>query len=515
VASRVAIHLAGVRFDARPLNYAGQVLSRVHLRDDLIESLTHLHSQPPLFNLFIGLGLRAPLSWENEVFRFSYLAFGLALALCLHAVLRRLGVGPRVGVALTLVFMLSPSVFLYENFLLYDYPVVLFLCVAVLALQRYEDDHRVRDVALFFAALTALVLTRSMFHLVWLVAWAGALILHRRSQWKQVAAVAAVSLMTVVAVYANNLRISGSFTSSSSLGISLAKITLSQLPRAERQALVARGELSPLALVDPLSPVAAYRGVVPPPTPAGVAVLDDEVKGEYPNSPTEDLFRPNDNNSTYIDVSNGYLDDALRTIRMRPGAYLRGISTAYGLFFRPASDFAPLGENRERVAWLERLYNVVVYGVVSGGEGSRTFPVAETGYRQGPGRTAWLVVLSYVVALVGGAWVLWRGRRGDGRHHPPLVLGFLWSTIAYVMVVTNVVEVGENNRFRLYTEPLVIALLAALVVAWRWRPPRKESVAPTERGMPRSCGRQPIRYEGGKPSGRELLVVVRPWERST
>jgi hypothetical protein len=56
------------------------------------------------------------------------------------------------------------------------------------------------------------------------------------------------------------------------------------------------------------------------------------------------------------------------------------------------------------------------------------------------------------------------------------------------MVVTNVVEVGENNRFRLYTEPLVIALLAALVVAWRWRTPRKESVAPTERGMPRVVG---------------------------
>ncbi len=463
VASRVAIHLAGVRFDTRPMNYAGQVLSRVHLTNDLIETLTHLHSQPPLFNLFLGVGLRAPRSWENEVFHFSYLAFGLALALCFHAVLRRLGVGPKVAVALTLAFMLSPSVFLYENYLLYDYPVALLLCVALLALQRYEEGHRVRDVALFFAALTALVLTRSMFHLLWLVAWVAVLVLHRRhADWKQVVALAAVPLVAVVAVHANNRRVSGSFTSSSTLGISLAKITVSQLTRAEREALVARGELSPLALVDPLSPVAAYRGVVPPPPPTGVAVLDDEVKPEYANPPTEDLFRPNDNNSTYIAVSNGYLEDALKTIRMRPGAYLQGIGTAYNLFFRPASDFAPLGDNRDRVAWLERLYNVGVYGVVSGGEGSRVFPVAETHYRQGPGRTAWLVVFGYAVALVGGAWALWQGRR-RGEGPPPLVLAFLWSTIAYVTVVANVIEVGENNRFRLYTEPLVIALLAALV----------------------------------------------------
>ncbi len=45
------------------------------------------------------------------------------------------------------------------------------------------------------------------------------------------------------------------------------------------------------------------------------------------------------------------------------------------------------------------------------------------------------------------------------------MLGFLWSTIAYVMIVSNAVEVGENTRFQLYTEPLVVLLLAALAVA--------------------------------------------------
>ncbi len=76
-------------------------------------------------------------------------------------------------------------------------------------------------------------------------------------------------------------------------------------------------------------------------------------------------------------------------------------------------------------------------------------------------------MLQYAVALVGGAWALWpgRGRGGPARGIPPLALAFLWSTVAYLTVLSNAVEVGENTHFRLYTEPLVL-LLAALVAAW-------------------------------------------------
>ncbi|MBW3580061.1 MAG: hypothetical protein KY447_02250 [Actinobacteria bacterium] len=35
--------------------------------------------------------------------------------------------------------------------------------------------------------------------------------------------------------------------------------------------------------------------------------------------------------------------------------------------------------------------------------------------------------------------------------------------------MSNAVEVGENDRFRLYSDPLVVLLLAALTVAWRQR----------------------------------------------
>lgn len=460
VASRLLIFISGVRFDTGPLNYAGQILDPARLQGDLFAAIANLHAQPPLFNLFVGLVLQAPYSWQVLLFHLTYLVLGLVLALAVYRVLRRFEVGPTVSAALTGALILSPSIMLFENWLLYDYPVTVILVLAVLALQRFEHRHRPKDAGAFLALLAVLALTRSLFHLFWLLLWVGVLMLHRRrSDWRRVAVAAALPVLAVVAVHASNARISGSFNASSSLGVSLSKITTFQLTHVERQRLVDQGLLSPLALVHPMSHVSAYRGLVPHRPPTGVGVLDDETKGGY----HDDLVSPNLNNILFVDVSNAALEDALRTVRSRPGAYVSGLATSYNLFFRPGSDVFIGTRNAEAVAWLQALYRLA-YGVTSS-EGRPYSADARVQYRQAPGRTAWMLVVAYAVALIAGLAALWRSRRGHGQGPPPLVLGFLWSTIAYVMIVSNAVEVGENTRFQLYTEPLVVLLLAALAVA--------------------------------------------------
>ncbi len=474
--SRLAVAAAGVRFDTGPLASGFQVLELSELRDDLLGSLAHLHSQPPLFNLFLGLVLRVPQSWEEPLLRLVYLAAGLATALAVFTVLVRFGVRSSVAVVLTLILALSPATILFENWSHYDHLVVLLLCLSVLALARYEDGRRVRHVALFLGLLAVLVLTRSTFQLVWFLAWAVALVLLRRrgegrADWKRVAVAAGVPALAIIAVYANTLRVADSFTSSTSLGVSLAKITTFQLPEDARREMVERGELSPLALIPPFTPVPGYEEVLPPPPPTGVPVLDDEVKN-FPDGSTWINF----NNLVYADVSRAYLDDALRTLRARPDAYLRGVAAGTEMFFRAPSDFFALRDNRARLGSFDDWYNRLVQGVVASGEPVSVFPDVGRQYRQGPARTAWLGVVVYAVALVGGAVALWAGRRQRGGPGL-LVLGFLWSTVAYVLVVSNLLEVGENERFRLYTDPLVLLLLAALALRWTGR--RRATPAPT------------------------------------
>ncbi len=139
------------------------------------------------------------------------------------------------------------------------------------------------------------------------------------------------------------------------------------------------------------------------------------------------------------------------------------------MFFRPPSDFFALRDNRTQIAGFNRVYNRVINGVIADGDPVSVFPDVGRQYRQGPPRTAWFSLLFYLVALIGGPIELWLRRRRREARPGSLVLAFLWSSVVYVILVSNLLEVGENDRFRLYTDPLVMLLVAALALAWRSR----------------------------------------------
>lgn len=61
VASRLIAHAAGLRFDAATLGGYFQYLDpQLLLRTDLVDAVWHLHVQPPLYNLLLGVALKAP-----------------------------------------------------------------------------------------------------------------------------------------------------------------------------------------------------------------------------------------------------------------------------------------------------------------------------------------------------------------------------------------------------------------------------------------------------------------------
>ncbi len=467
VASRVALWLAGVDFDVRPINDSFALVDAALLRDDLFTTLVNLHVQPPLFNLAVGLGLKLGPA-ALHVFHAAFLGLGLVLALGMYAALIRVGAGVALAVVATTALVLSPSVFLYEHWFHYDYPVAALLCLALVVLQRYAEHRRPLDACVFLGLLTAVALTRSMFHLAWLGAWATALVLAARHDAPRarrgVAAAAVLGVAAVAGVYANSQRVSGQFTSSTTMGVSLAKITTFQLDEEVRSDLVAQGKLSPLALVDPASPLARYRVLLSPHPPTGVPALDEPTKG---SAEATTPFRSNFNNRDYAELSDRYLADAVATVRLRPAAYLQGVLGAVRTFFRPPSTFFALAGNRERVDALDRVYGLAVLaGTASTEQPAPQPPRAAERFTPPPGGTAWLVVGAYGLALVGGA--VWVGQRLR-RRRPVLVVAFSWSTVAYVTAVGNLLEIGENNRFRLYSDPLVVVLVVAMVLAWRRR----------------------------------------------
>src|SRR3984957_9337415 len=82
--SRLGYYLFGVRFDARPVLHYFQFIDPELLKHRLFESLFHLHTQPPGWNLFVGTVLKFFPTLYPLVFHAIYILLGLGICWSLY-----------------------------------------------------------------------------------------------------------------------------------------------------------------------------------------------------------------------------------------------------------------------------------------------------------------------------------------------------------------------------------------------------------------------------------------------
>lgn len=476
--SRLAYRAAGVRFDTTPLAYYWQYLDPALLRAELGASLVALHSQPPVFNLFLGLVSQLPEAWQTPTFAATFLGLGLAAAIAMLALLARLGVGPRGRWGLTLVFVLSPAAVLYENQLFYPLPIAALLVLAARALQRFGTNDRAGDAVAFFSLLALVCLTASLFHLGWLILLAALLLpTIGAGRSRRIFALAALAPIVVVAlVYAHRAARFGTFSTSSWMGMSLARVATSLTPLDERRAIAETHPELALLARPPFSPPDAYGEWLRGAPATGVAALDQTTKS---------TGAPNYNHSLYLRVSAAYLAATRAWILRFPDRYVEGVGAAHMLYLRGAADSNWLGDNRRRLGPFVPAWDLVMSGQL------RPFD-----NRLGPGAVAWWWALGLPVLLIVATRKIAKrlphelsAAPGPIRHAPAArspdaapdtppdaargnlsLAVYLLATVVWVAVVGNWLELGENNRFRFLTEPLVW-LLTGWVCATRENAP--------------------------------------------
>jgi hypothetical protein len=442
IAGHAAYYAMGVRFDERPLTAFWQHLDVELLRNDLSRSLFYLHSQPPAWNLYLGLVLKAFPSAHVAVFSIIALALGLALFLGLVSLLRRLGASPLVAVSASTLFVLSPSFVLHEQLLFYAAPLATVLTLSAVLLDELARRGRAVVALAFYALLLVLATTWSLFHLAYLLLVTAGLLVLLPERRRAVTRAAIPAVLVLVCLYGKNFVVFGHFAPSTWVGMNLARITVRRLPRDARDRLIRARVLSPVAAVRPFAPLDAYPAAYEQVTAhADIACLRDPLKS---------TGEPNFNHLAYVALSEQYLRDSLAVVRHAPRAYLRGIEEAWLDYASSTSDSSFLAPNVDRAKPLTEAYDAFLYGRVPG-------LVLERGgirYR---------VYAGLVVALP-LAWIfgLWRAFGSEeAKEARPLVL-YLCFNIAWVALVGNSLEVGENNRFRFVTDPLSVALLAML-----------------------------------------------------
>lgn len=459
VVSRIVYWILGVRFDAEPLRSFLQVLDPALLRDHLAQSLLYLHGQPPLFNLFCGLMLKAFGANADAAFHVAFLLFGLLLALGMVRLMIALGVRPRLAVAVTILFVASPSAIVLENQLFYDYPLTLLLVLSAVALHRFAARHRIGDGLVLFGLLAAIVAIRSLFHPVWLVAVLALLLLLHRSTWKRTLAVAALPMALALGIYVKNLVLFDGFFGSSWLGANLHSPVTRMVPMPEREEMAARGLISRYSLTEfPLSDLDTFVRLgyrLPPET--GIPALDEVRKSTgYANT----------NHLAYIELSRHLFRDGLVIMRERPGVFPMSYAKATVAYFYPTSKVWSFNENRERIETIDRIYNHVVYGQVlydavwgltstPGSMRSRVEHLLSAGL---------LMLVGYPLLFVWAARRALRQRRARGvEAAEAATLLYMLMTIALVTLVGNALSLAENSRYRFTVDPFFLAMLGMFV----------------------------------------------------
>ncbi len=443
VGSRLGFAALGLELDDSGLDYFWQYQNVDLLRAHPFEAVLYQHTQPPLYNLFLALGLQ--FQDPSRFFRLAAYAFGLLLHLGLLGLMLQLGIRKSLAALGALLFVFSPASILMELWLFYTHPVAALLVLATLLLHRAMRSEKAWAFGLAFFVLALIVLTRSLFHLIWIVALAGVVLMLVRDR-RRVALALLFPLLIASAPYLKNKVIFGHFEASSWLGFSLSRLVTVRAPRPLIEKMIAQKEISPLARVNPWRPLEhyppAYR-VLPEGLPR-VPVLTTARRANGKES-----F----NHGAYLRISRTFLEDAKAVALRDPTLWLTGTGRAWMIHYQPIHDYGFFPEARRRAGptfrLLERFYEALHGSAFAAWRWGQPRP-------DFPWQTGWLWVL---FTLGSGVFALLWAHRHRHEKAIGLTLLFCVSTIAFVAVVGNALELGENQRFRFLSEPFTYALI--------------------------------------------------------
>ena len=405
------------------------------LRNDFWTSLYYLHSQPPLFNFLIGLNEIIFGNLAAEVFSFLFNVIGLFTAILAYNILEKLGVNKKLAVFLVVIYIISPATILYENLFFYTHIIIFFLVFSAYHLVVYLQSEKFINAFFFFLGIAFAVLTTSFFHILWFWGLGLFVLLYKKTNRIVLKKATALPFLIIFALYLKNYFAFGQFNTSSWLGLNLSRITVHQLDNSTKLDLIKKGHLSEYSAFAPFtqykdldSSVLKYFN-----NKTGIKAIDQTVK---PNG------RSNFNNYGYLKISKQMLDDDLYVIKNYPQVYLSGIVKSFIKYFDTPTNYKLLTVNKFRINSYNKFFDAFIYGASMN---------TKTGYTS-------LIVLPIIFIL--GLLLFIKTKNN---YVLKCFIGFALSNILYVMFVGNFLELGENNRFRYYTEVYNFILIGIII----------------------------------------------------
>jgi len=438
------VDATGNYFDATSFKNLWQLVPYENLTADPFGSVWNLHVQPPLWNLTIGIvGRWSPLP-EALSFALLMAGFGFIAAVLLCDTLQRVGVAARWAALLTLFVMCAPDVLVNAFEPRYELAVTAGLvAIAWILVRGAESAARSRWLVALSITATAVTMTRTMYHPIWLALLIGAFAWRWRGavQRRSLIVSLAIPLVVVGGWMLKNEYIVGRFTLSTWTGMNLQRASIPVLSPADKQTMLAKGELSPVAAVGAFASYDYYLPAVGPCVNKWDSPVLSRLTRDGP------FAIPNFNAGCFLPVFDLARHDAEAAIRAHPEAYFKGRVWSSRRWFTLEESLASSKSKPARV--LHRAYRFAEVGLPG--------TLSMDGWSSpllGPTSPIYhfsvLALLCSIAVLV----VAVRRRRGSPFSDLHVYIGFLtvWTFASGVLF-----ELGEQPRFRSMIDPLVFA----------------------------------------------------------
>jgi hypothetical protein len=464
----------GARFDASPYTFFLQFADPELLRTDLLRTCLYLHHQGPLLDLLIGLTLKVAPTHIAEVLDACFLVGGAALAVGLHAVLRDLGVRGWVRAIAGAAYVASPVVVFYEMWLLYHHVVTVFMVLAAAALLRFLRTEKVLSGVAFFSYLVLVVLTRSVYGLVWTTALLGVLLVIAPVPRRLVLRAAVVPFLFLVAYTVKTPLLVGRSLGHAMLAPNVVQKILGDIPSLERERLFKEHLISPMEKVVPFYGLDKGAVLRLPQPPTGVPILDETQTS---------TGAVNSNCSEYLALADVAKQDARYLLLHYPRAYANSVVRAVtvGYLHSATTD-----------VWVPRTR---IYRALAPADRKMSAWMGATSN----GRLIALMIavplsLLYAIHKLVSvrAWLV-------SQRSTTAVIAIMFVTIIYVGLSTSLVSWNDFSRYRFEVDPFYAVLFTLGVessLRWvkrlgarasRWRS-RRRAVAALPAALPEASG---------------------------
>jgi hypothetical protein len=461
----VVVLAEGVGLSSEALGSQWQLIDLRVLSEAPLQGVWHLHTQPPAFNLLVGLIAWSPLPLAGTVFATNIAAI-LAIGLLLHHLLVRWGVGPVAAGVVVAISLLNPCLLSALHWGHYEILIGFTLVAALVAAHRFLDDPRPGTLLLVTAMITLCGLTRSLFHPVWVIAAIAVLVAIRPLPWRYAALALAIPTLIFGGWMVKNLVLFDSASTSSWLGFNLQRGIVASMSRDDVRADVADGKVSRLALESPWELLEEYEPWTRSCEPHGHPATD------WPEKEPDGGQRvANYNNVCYLPLYRQAQEDAFHLVRDHPGRYLSTRTPGVLTAFQPGQVGLPPDETI-----IDRVYRpLLLVTQVRISQEDWNLPLFDADHID-QDISVTLLLASLAVSL--RACIAGRrlARVGWAQRHEWPSQEVIWllvaATAAMVVVGGALLEFGENGRFRSSLDPLLIALplgWGAIAIPRLWR----------------------------------------------